>query len=33
MDNTIQQIKLYPGDNAVGFSTKYPLNSDLSGGY
>ena len=32
VDNTIQEINLYPGDNAVGFSTTYPLDSDLSGG-
>ena len=32
VDNTIQQINLYPGDNAVGFSINYPLDSELSGG-
>ena len=32
MDNAIQQINLYPVDNAIGFTQTYPLDSDLSGG-
>ena len=32
LDSTIQRIKIYPVHNAIGFSSTYPLDSDLSGG-
>ena len=32
LDSTIHRIKIYPVDNAIGFSNTYLLNSDLSGG-
>ena len=32
LDSTIQRIKIYPVDNATGFPSTYPLDSDLSGG-
>ena len=32
LDSAIDQINLYPVDNAIGFPNTYPLDSDLSGG-
>ena len=32
LDSTIHRIKVYPMDNAIGFPTTYPLDSDLSAG-
>ena len=32
LDSTIQRIKIYLVDNAIGFPNTYPLDSDLSGG-
>ena len=32
VDSAIGWINYYPKDNAIGFRTTYPLDSDLSGG-
>ena len=32
LDSAIHRINHYPVDNAIGFPTTYPLDSDLSGG-
>ena len=32
LDSAIHRINLYPVDNAIGFPSTYPLDSDLSGG-
>ena len=32
LDSAIHRIKIYPVDNAIGFPSTYPLDSDLSGG-
>ena len=32
LDSAIHRIKIYQGDNAIGFPDTYPLRSDLSGG-
>ena len=32
VDNAIHWINLYPVDKVIGFSKKYPLDSDFSGG-
>jgi len=31
LDSAIHWINLYPVDNAIGFPSTYPLDSDLSG--
>ena len=32
LDSAIHRIKVYPVDNAIGFPSTYPLDSDLSSG-
>ena len=32
LDSAIHRIKIYSADNAIGFPSTYPLDSDLSGG-
>ena len=32
LDSTTHWIKIYPVNNAIGFPTTYPLDSDLSNG-
>ena len=32
LNSAIHRINLYPLDNAIGFPSAYPLDSDLSGG-
>ena len=32
LGSAIHRIKIYPLDNATGFPSTYPLDSDLSGG-
>ena len=32
LDSAVDRIKIYLLDNAIGFPSTYPLDSDLSGG-